>query len=149
MSIEHFNRILVPIDGSIQSHKALEVAIDFQKLFCCELYILSVYSTDESWSASVSYVLTEVTSSTEEAMKEFAQEVAKKSKQVALKAGVESVRSYYQGGKPASTIVKFAQKHEIDLIILGKKGLANTTKDLIGSISHKVLNRSKCPVMVI
>lgn len=144
-----FDKILIPVDGSEAAHEALDKAIDLQKLCGAELLILSVYRLHNTWKASVTMVSRELTESTDPALEAFAKEVAEKSKEYARSKGVEKVRSYYMGGGPARLIVKFSEDHDVDLIIMGSRGMSDSSRYLLGSVSHKVTSLAQCPVMVI
>ncbi len=144
-----FTKILVPVDGSEGSFEALKMAIELQKSCQAELFILSVYREHNLWSASVSMINPKLTGSTDDALEQYAKEVAEKSKEYARNQGVEKVRSFYMGGGPARMIVKFSQDHEISLIVLGSRGLSDSSRHLLGSVSHKVTSLAQCPVMVV
>lgn len=144
-----FNTILVPVDGSESAHKALDKAIELHKLCRGELLILSVYRQHNLWKSSVTIVNPELTASTDDALETFAREVAEKSKAYAKSRGVENVRSFYMGGGPARVIVKFSEDHNVDLIVMGSRGMSDSTRFLLGSVSHKVTSLAQCPVMVI
>lgn len=144
-----FNKIMVAVDGSQGAQEALEMAIKVQKACGAELLILSVYREHNLWKASVTFVYPEKTASTDDAMRQYAKEVAEKSKAYAREQGVESVRSFYVGGGPARTIVKFSRDHEVGLIILGRRGLSDSKHDLLGGVAHKVTSLAECPVMTI
>lgn len=144
-----FKKILVPVDGSECGQEALEKAIELQKLCQAELIILSVYRQHNLWKASVSMVNQELTASTDEALESYAKEVAEKSKEFARQQGVEKVRSFYMGGGPARKIVEFSEDHDIDLIVMGSRGMSDSTRHLLGSVSHKVTSLAQCPVMVV
>jgi nucleotide-binding universal stress UspA family protein len=144
-----FKKILVPVDGSEAAHAALDKAIELQKLCGAELLILSVYREHNLWKASITMVRDELTKSTDTALEEFAREVAEKSKEYARSKGVENVRSFYMGGGPARMIVKFSEDHGVDLIIMGSRGMSDSTRHLLGSVSHKVTSLAECPVMVV
>lgn len=143
-----FKTILVPVDGSEAAHEALRQAIELQKLCGAELLILSVYREHNLWKASVSLVNQELTGSTDAALEAYAKEVAEKSKEFAQQQGVEKVRSFYIGGGPARMIVKFSEDHDVDLIVMGSRGMSDSTRYLLGSVSHKVTSLAQCPVMV-
>ena len=144
-----FEKILVAVDGSQGAQEALQAAIEMQKICGAELLILSVYREHNSWKASVTFVYPEKTASTDDAMKQYAREVAEKSKAHAIEQGVDNVRSFYVGGGPARKIVKFSEDHDIDLIIMGKKGLSDSRHDLLGGVSHKVTSLAACPVLTV
>ena len=121
-----FERILVAIDGSEIGFKALKMAIELQKSHQSELLILTVYREHDMWKASMSMVNPELTGSTDAALQEYAKEVATKSKEYAQAQGVENVRSFYMGGGPARTIVKFGDDYDVSLIVIGSRGLSDS-----------------------
>jgi len=144
-----FKKILVAVDGSQGANKALKTAVKMQKSSGGELLILSVYREHNLWKASVTFVYPEKTASTDDAMRQYANEVAEKSKAYAIEQGVEQVRSFYVGGGPSQKIVKFSKDHDVDLIILGKKGLSGSRHELLGGVAHKVTSLADCPVMTV
>ena len=143
-----YEKIVVAVDGSEGGKRALQTAIDLQKVHHGELLILAVYRTHNSWKASMTLVNPELTESTDQALEGYAKNVAEQSKQYALEQGVEAIRSFYIGGGPAREIVNFAQKHQADLIVLGRRGLSHSENQLLGSISLKVANMATCGVLI-
>ncbi|ASJ72071.1 universal stress protein [Granulosicoccus antarcticus] len=144
-----FERIVVGVDGSEGGLEALKLAIGLQKIHDSELLLLSVYLEHTMWEASVSYVNTELTGSTHSALQEYAREVARQCKEFAQAQGVEKVRSFYMGGGPARTIVKFCEDHDAQLIVLGSRGISASERYMLGSVSHKVTNTSTRPVLIV
>jgi nucleotide-binding universal stress UspA family protein len=59
------------------------------------------------------------------------------------------VKTVIRQGDPAEKILETAQKMKVDLIITGSHGRHGTKKFLLGSVSSKVVDYSKCPVMVV
>jgi len=144
-----FKKILVPVDGSEAAQAALDKAIELQQLCDAELLVLSVYREHNLWKASVTMVNPELTASTDPALESFAKEVAEKSKEYVKSKGIKKVRSFYMGGGPARMIVKFSEDHDVDLIVMGSRGMSDSTRHLLGSVSHKVTSLAECPVMVV
>ena len=144
-----FSKILVAIDGSENAQAALDSAIEMQKSFRAELLILTVYREHNMWKASVSMVNPELVGSTDSALEEYAKEVAEKGKEYARQQGVDNARAFYMAGGPARTIVKFSQDHAVDIIVLGSRGLSDSERYLLGSVSHKVTSTSALPVLVV
>lgn len=144
-----FERILVAVDGSESGREALDLAVEMQKVHGSELLILTVYREHNMWKASVSWVNPDLTGSTDSALQEYAKNVAETSKKYAQEQGVEKVRSFYMGGGPARTIVKFAEDHDVSLVVLGSRGLSDSEGYLLGSVSHKVTSTCKRPVLVV
>ncbi|MGF9857832.1 universal stress protein [Priestia endophytica] len=52
-------------------------------------------------------------------------------------------------GEPGPTIVSYANKHAVDIVIIGSRGLNSLQEMVLGSVSHKVAKRVHCPVMII
>ena len=52
-------------------------------------------------------------------------------------------------GDPAQELIHFAQKEEIDVIVIGSTGKGFLKRKLLGSVSHKVVRDAKCSVYVV
>jgi nucleotide-binding universal stress UspA family protein len=46
-------------------------------------------------------------------------------------------------------VVRFAEEHGGDLIVVGSRGLGSVEGFLVGSVSHKVTGLAECPVLVV
>lgn len=52
-------------------------------------------------------------------------------------------------GDPGPAIVEYTNAEQVDLVVIGNRGL-NTFQELVmGSVSHKVVKRVQCPVIVV
>jgi nucleotide-binding universal stress UspA family protein len=65
-----------------------------------------------------------------------------------LKKGVEH-SSIIRHGDPGVEIVKAAEENKADLIVVGSRGLSTLRRLILGSVSRKVINKSKIPVLVV
>lgn len=52
-------------------------------------------------------------------------------------------------GYPGPTIIKYANNEIVDLLIIGSRGLNALQEMVLGSVSHKVVKRAECPVMIV
>ncbi len=52
-------------------------------------------------------------------------------------------------GDPGETIVQYVNTGDIDLVVVGSRGLNTLQEMVLGSVSHKVAKRVKCPVMIV
>lgn len=52
-------------------------------------------------------------------------------------------------GDPGSAIIDYAKHNGVDLIVLGSRGLNTLQEFVLGSVSHKVVKRATCPVMIV
>ncbi|WP_440119522.1 universal stress protein [Paenibacillus sp. QZ-Y1] len=58
-------------------------------------------------------------------------------------------RVTFVNGDPGPTIVDYANKNNVDLLIIGSRGLNSLQEFVLGSVSHKVVKRARCPVMIV
>ncbi|AWE07562.1 universal stress protein [Lysinibacillus sp. 2017] len=52
-------------------------------------------------------------------------------------------------GTPGPEIIKFANTQNVDLVIIGSRGLNGLQEMVLGSVSHKVMKRVNCPAMLV
>ncbi|MEW5425100.1 universal stress protein [Amorphus sp. 3PC139-8] len=143
-----FRRILVPCDGSKGAEGALLKAIDLAKLCGSELILLTVYRHHSLLEASFSMVRAEEPGNMDDIMRGHATEVVEFAKRIAIDAGLKP-RAFVKAGQPARSIVAFATEHDVDLIVIGSRGLGSLEGYLLGSVSHKVTGLASCPVLVV
>lgn len=146
-----FKRMLVAVDGSKTSLKALDKAIDLQKLMPeAEIYILCVFKHHSLFEASLSMGRPVELDIPDKVLSDYAKGVVNHAKDLAKEHGATKVRGFVKGGRPSKVIVKFAQEKEADLIVVGTRG-THSDKDgmLLGSVSHRVASHAKCPVLVV
>ncbi|WP_182201295.1 universal stress protein [Paraliobacillus salinarum] len=52
-------------------------------------------------------------------------------------------------GEPGPAIVKFANESNVDICVIGSRGLNSLQEMVLGSVSHKVAKRVECPVLIV
>ncbi len=144
-----FDRLLVPVDGSDGAMAALALAAKLQQSGGGELLILCVYRHYSLLEASMSMVRPDEPENLDDSMRAFASGVVEKAKSVAAEHGAGKLRGFVKSGPPARTIVAFAKDRDVDLIVLGSRGLGDVEGFLLGSVSHKVTSLAECPVLVV
>ena len=145
-----FQKILVPYDGSNNAEEALGKAVELAKLTDAEVFVLTVYRHHSMLEASFSMVRPQdMPGNTDEALREYAREVAEYGKRMAQDGGAPRVRAFVKAGQPARTIIRMAEDKAVDLIVLGSRGLGSIENYLLGSVSHKVTGLARCPVLVV
>jgi nucleotide-binding universal stress UspA family protein len=145
-----FNTILVPVDGSQASQKALSKAVELQKYCESDLIILTVFRHQSLLEGSLSMIkVDDAANIIDDVQRSCSKEVAEAAKALAIEMGSKNPRAFVKRGPLARTIVSFAKDHEADLIILGTKGTGGNEQFLLGSVSHKVTGMSDIPVLVI
>jgi len=131
-------KILVPIDGSARSLKALYHAnYLFRGAARVRIYLLHVIEwTDEK---------------EENIDKEMATQIQEEGKMILRSVMVPKQINDYKRivklGDPAEQITELADKLKVDMIIMGKKGIGKSASDL-GQVTQKVLKNTSKPVVL-
>ena len=134
-----FQRILVPVDGSEQSLRAVDAAAELAKRFDGALLLLTIWRHHSPLEASLSMVRAgRGPVSPDAAMKAYAVETVEQAKTRAAAAGAERVEGFVMRGQPAREIVAFAKDRGADAIVMGSRGDGDHSGFLLGSVSHKV-----------
>lgn len=134
-----FQRILVPVDGSEHSLRAVDAAAELARKFGGSLLLLTVWRHHSPLEASLSMVRSGRNPvSPDAAMKAYAIETVEQAKARATEGGVEKVEGFVMRGQPAREIVAFAKQREADAIVMGARGDGDMSGFLLGSVSHKV-----------
>jgi len=60
-----------------------------------------------------------------------------------------AVDHVFADGAPAEEILRAAERHHVDLIVMGSKGLTGLDRYLLGSVSRKVARHAPCSVLVV
>src|SRR5574337_1664735 len=148
--------ILVPIDGSKYSRKALMHAIGIAKKFKSKLYLITAVDTSD-FPPGMLLSLLKKDKQLEKSIGQFiiaAKSVARKEllANVAICKSKGALNAYYDvlAGKPVESILKFERGMHPDLIVIGSKGLHGVGQvKALGSVSRKVSELAKCPVMIV
>lgn len=139
-------KILVAIDGSENSKKALDKAKELALLNNSEVMILNVVSDLRN---SHPYVIDRVC---ESEINKALLEHGKKLLQESLKffeGCTGKVSISVKCGDPAREIIDMGEKGGYDLVIMGSRGLNALSRAMLGSISNKVLNHIKISVLIV
>jgi len=137
-----FQKIVLPVDGSDSSTRAVKKALSLAKETSVDVIALHVMEFPYLGSAELSYTYPRIM----KMRKREGNAVLEKVKKQGLKLGVH-VKTKLVEGIPDDQIIKEAKKDE--LIVMGCKGRTALSRILVGSVCEKVLHHSKSPVMVI
>lgn len=137
------NKILVPVDFSECSNKAVQYAETMAKQFGAELILLHVV---EEYLPTSELVLLDTTALLREVRDTAKRDVTKLRDQLDphLKAAAE-VRS----GTPYNEIVRTAKQLDADLIIMSTHGRTGFAHTFMGSTTERVVRHAACPVLVV
>jgi nucleotide-binding universal stress UspA family protein len=131
--------ILTPVDGSKPSLRAVELAAKLTNGLNSKLTILAVHQF---------IVGRKVTAEVQS--QEDVDLLLKNSRSTAMSFGLNDVTTVeLKSREVAHTIVDYAEKNGIDLIVMGAAGLGKVKSFVIGSVSAAVLRKSACPVTIV
>lgn len=136
-----YMNILVPLDGSKYSEKALLHACDIAKNYKSRLILL--YVVEKSLTINLldkkEYL---------EILRKFGNKVLIRGKDIATQQGIDS-KIIIKEGNIVNEIIKLAKNEKCNLVIVGNKGLGSTTRFFLGSVSNKLANNSSCSILII
>jgi nucleotide-binding universal stress UspA family protein len=145
MMLTNIKKLLVPLDGSDNSFRALDVAIFLAKKIGASIvgfYAVNVLPVTEA------QVIDPISLQLEE--KKYANEILKKAKSLCEGDAVHfsHVISF---GSPGYMIVKFIKNKDngIDLVVIGSRGRGSMKEIFLGSVSNFVLHKSHIPVLIV
>lgn len=145
--MREIKKILIPLDYSPEAMKVLvPYAQYFAKKLNAEIHLIYVQELIE---------LLDETELPEDYLKNFmreAFETAKKRMQRIVNEefkGIEVKTSNVVIGDAASIIVKYAEKKDFDLILMGTHGKKGANRIVFGSVTYRVAKKATCPVLTV
>ena len=139
------SKILVPVDGSENSFRALEQAI-FLATKIQEAQIIVLYIIEDLPSL---YIYSpKIIEKLHADYKSEYTKILERCKEMASNSGI-NINTVLLEGDPASKIIGYSEMEKFDLIIIGSRGMGKFKEVIIGSVSNKVLHHAKCSVMLV
>jgi nucleotide-binding universal stress UspA family protein len=136
-------KILVPVDGSEYSMKAVEKACDLAKAQPFSSLVLLAVALELPELEEGKYIADKMKAQAEAALSQ-AQKVA-----AGMEPRIKTDSILAVGPSPSEEIVAVAKKEKVDLIVIGSRGLAGKTTSFLGSTASKVVTHSSCSVLVV
>lgn len=144
-------KMLIAVDGSESSEKALDFALDIAEKCYADVQIVSVIPPIESivprftpavpptqfQKLFIDYV--------ENRLKTVLSEELKKARgeKPSLKISTRLLN-----GNPADEIVRLAKEEDFSVIVVGSRGLSGVEELLLGSVSDRIADIATCPVLI-
>jgi len=168
-------KILVPVDGSKHSVKAVELASDLASKYDAEIILLHVLLRGHMPDGLKRALEIEVgkRKTSADNLVNMPQEImarvgGKQDTQLTLDElgfigkyvlssvaaicrdkGVGKVKQQVEEGNPARVVLKIADDADVDMIVMGNRGLSNLQGMLVGSVSQKVSHLAKCTCVTV
>ena len=141
-----FKKILVPVDFSKYSQKALEVACELARTYDLPVtlfhaYVIPTYPLPEGFVLPSPEAVTEIMAKTQQAMNEVQAR--------AVEMGAPQVSVIVAEGIAFAEIVREAREKSFDLIVMGTHGRTGLKHALLGSVAEKVVRKAACSVLTV
>ena len=144
---KHYNRILVPLDGSPLAEQALDEACRLAELNQAKVILLNVVSPiseviaagtdhpifiDQQWMTQKAEVLN------------YLNQVSQRMtcRNIEAECAVEM-------GHAAESIIDYANRHSIDLIVMATHGRTGLKRLVYGSVAEAVLHKADVPILLV
>lgn len=139
-----FSKVLVPVDGSDNSLRALDAALLLSEKIGAEVTAIHVMEDIPILHIQSEKLLRELI----DAYKKETQQILSKCSDIATRKGLSITTKLLQGNV-GSTILDFCEREKYDVIIMGSRGMGKFKELVLGSVSNKIVHHSSCPVMII
>jgi nucleotide-binding universal stress UspA family protein len=139
-----FTNVLVPVDGSDNSYRALDAALLLSEKLGSNITVVNVMEQVPITHIESEKLLSELL----EAYKKENQEILSKCSRIAAEKGL-SIKTLLLQGNPASVILDYCKKENFELVIMGSRGMGKFKQLILGSVSSKIVHHCQCAVLLI
>ncbi|GHA23266.1 universal stress protein [Oceanisphaera arctica] len=144
-----YKSLLVAVDGSEHSKKALTLACHLARQDDAVIHILHVpevlpHEATLIWGIGAVAIGDEL-----KEMSAAGKKVIAGAEAEARKLGATNVQTHVARGEPARAIIQESKSLGVDVIVMGCRGLGDLAGLMMGSVSHKVSHSAKCGVITV
>jgi len=130
---------LVAVDGSETSSNAAKIAIDLSKKFGAKLIALHIVPPNLRFNKEIFDIANQ-----------NGQKIVNEVREKAVAKGVDVQTEVISDViSITKVIVDYAEENDVNLIVLGTRGISGIKRLLLGSTASGVVTYSHCPVMVV
>jgi nucleotide-binding universal stress UspA family protein len=144
-----FKRILVCVDGSECGKHAARITVVLATKFGSDVILVNV--CDIGLALAPYMMVPEAVPDVkgiEESLNEAQKAILADTQAFFEETGITS-KPRAETGQPVETILRVAEQEEVDLIVLGSRGMGGFKRLMLGSVSDGVLHHAFCPVMIV
>jgi universal stress protein A len=140
--------ILVAVDFSAASDKALLYGRELSRLMCAKLYVIHVVS-----DMVAAGLMTPTDLAAMGRAPEDLEHGARQRLRALIEDGADQEASptivVRVGSSPAAEILDYVKEQPIDLVVVGSHGHSAAAQVLLGSVAEKVVRSAACPVLTV
>lgn len=138
------NRILLATDGSEEAARTARVAADLAERASAELHVVHAWPAELPKAYAVTAPNTAVCRRRQRAEKLLDRQV-----EWIEQADGTVAEGHLPRGEPVEKITELAEELDVDLVVIGSRGLGTVRQSTTGSISEGVVRGAQCPVLVV
>ena len=139
-----YKTILVPLDGSLTAEQALPHAVNLAERFQSKLILLKVLVPLSSTINLPPMAVSRAEEATRDIAKDYLDRIA---------AGIQDkglpVNTIVVKGRPHEQIVRFAEKENVNIVVMCTRGQSGISRWLMGSVADRVVRSVNVPVFLI
>jgi nucleotide-binding universal stress UspA family protein len=136
-----YQSILIPTDGSQGARRGMQHGLDLAEQYGADVHVLHVINEgrwDTPALSSVELSFEKIEAFGDQAVREIVEEAERRG----LNVEHSRVR-----GTPYEKILSYAADHDVDLIVMGRRGIHGRESPHLGSTTNRVLKAADVPVM--
>ena len=142
--LEMFSKILVPVDGSENSFRAVKAAIFLAQKIGSDVLVLHVLENLPKLYIESQKILNDLLAARTKQGRDILNACL-----VEARKSNASIKTELLEGDAASIILELSNKENFDAIFVGSQGLGRFKELFLGSVSSKVLHHAKCMVLLV
>jgi len=143
-------KILVATDASAASNRAVSMAAYIAACHEADLLILHVIRDMQLPTLlKKAPELEEFANKREDILREVAETILEEAEARAKKGGAKKIQTAIGSGDPASSVIGFAKRRNVDTIVVGTRGLGKVREILMGSVSRKLANSAEANCLIV
>jgi len=141
-----FKNILVPYDGSTYANRAFNKALEIAKQHDSNLRVVACLDIANlgGW-----YIDKRINKDIMKKAKNLTEKLFSKLDDTAKKNSITLDSKIIESNNTVKSLLSFTKSKNIDLIVMGSSGRGGFDKVLLGSVSNGVMQKAKCPVLII
>ncbi len=139
-----YKRILVPLDGSKLAEHVLRHAAIHAERFGAEIVLLKVLGPLPEPSMAGRAVVHSAEAASARLAQDYLEGIAAGLREQGLPTQTATIE-----GKPYVEIIRFAEEHEIDLIVMSTRGHSGLSRWLLGSVADRVARGATAPLLLV
>lgn len=140
-------RVVVGVDGSVQAQRALAWAVDHARHHDAILEVFGIYEVYDAPGPYGGEFMRVASPYSDQRFRRRAEQFTADALATISPPADLTIETHIEAGHPAEALA--ARSGEVDLIVVGSRGLGGVSGLLLGSVSRQLLHHASCPVAVV